>query len=148
MKRSRIGLVLVLGLAAVVTLRAQAPALTNADVTRLVAMRVSDLTVNAVIREAQTTQFDLNQRAVSDLMAARVSASVVAMMRQRTATASTLIGDAAASPANRPASPPPRYRTGATCRDGTGSNATGAGACSRHRGVSCWRYSDGTCTPG
>lgn len=36
-------------------------------------------------------------------------------------------------------------RIGATCRDGTLSNATGSGACSSHGGVSCWRYSDGSC---
>ena len=42
--------------------------------------------------------------------------------------------------------PPTRYRIGAVCRDGTLSNATGSGACSSHGGVSCWRYSDGTCT--
>lgn len=40
----------------------------------------------------------------------------------------------------------PRTRIGATCRDGSSSNATGSGACSTHGGVSCWRYSDGTCT--
>ncbi len=37
------------------------------------------------------------------------------------------------------------YRTGARCRDGSRSNATGRGACSWHGGVSCWYYSDGTC---
>jgi hypothetical protein len=36
-------------------------------------------------------------------------------------------------------------RTGALCGDGTSSSATGAGACSRHGGVSCWNYSDGSC---
>ena len=39
-----------------------------------------------------------------------------------------------------------RHRIGATCKDGTGSKATGSGACSHHGGVSCWKYSDGTCT--
>jgi hypothetical protein len=39
-----------------------------------------------------------------------------------------------------------RHRIGATCNDGTASTATGSGACSHHGGVSCWRYSDGTCT--
>jgi hypothetical protein len=39
-----------------------------------------------------------------------------------------------------------RHRTGATCKDGTASTATGSGACSHHGGVSCWQYSDGTCT--
>ena len=39
-----------------------------------------------------------------------------------------------------------RYRIGATCKDGTTSTATGSGACSHHGGVSCWQYSDGTCT--
>jgi hypothetical protein len=54
------------------------------------------------------------------------------------------------APTRRPAAtatiPVSRYRTGATCKDGTSSSATGKGACSRHGGVSCWRYSDGTCT--
>lgn len=36
-------------------------------------------------------------------------------------------------------------RVGARCRDGSSSSATGRGACSHHGGVSCWRYSDGTC---
>jgi len=36
------------------------------------------------------------------------------------------------------------YRTGATCRDGTHSNATGSGACSHHGGVATWLE---TCTP-
>ena len=31
-------------------------------------------------------------------------------------------------------------------KDGTTSKATGSGACSHHGGVSCWQYSDGTCT--
>ena len=39
-----------------------------------------------------------------------------------------------------------RVRVGATCKDGSGSTATGRGACSHHGGVSCWEYSDGTCT--
>lgn len=39
-----------------------------------------------------------------------------------------------------------RVRTGAQCVDGTTSGATGSGACSSHGGVSCWFYSDGTCT--
>lgn len=39
-----------------------------------------------------------------------------------------------------------RHRVGAVCNDGTTSKATGSGACSHHGGVSCWQYSDGTCT--
>jgi hypothetical protein len=39
-----------------------------------------------------------------------------------------------------------RHRIGAVCMDGTTSTATGSGACSHHGGVSCWQYSDGTCT--
>jgi len=33
-----------------------------------------------------------------------------------------------------------KYRTGATCRDGTHSNAKGSGACSHHGGVDEWIY--------
>jgi len=40
----------------------------------------------------------------------------------------------------------PRHRIRATCNDKTASKATGSGACSHHGGVSCWQYSDGTCT--
>jgi hypothetical protein len=40
----------------------------------------------------------------------------------------------------------PRHRVGALCNDKTNSSATGRGACSHHGGVSCWQYSDGTCT--
>jgi len=39
-----------------------------------------------------------------------------------------------------------RHRIGAVCKDGAESTATGSGACSDHGGVSCWKYSDGTCT--
>ena len=39
----------------------------------------------------------------------------------------------------------PAFRIGARCADGWRSEATGRGACSWHGGVSCWRYSDGTC---
>jgi hypothetical protein len=39
-----------------------------------------------------------------------------------------------------------RVRTGALCNDGSSSTATGSGACSHHKGVQCWKYSDGTCT--
>ncbi len=39
-----------------------------------------------------------------------------------------------------------RHRIGATCKDGWASAATGSGACSHRGGVSCWQYSDGTCT--
>lgn len=39
-----------------------------------------------------------------------------------------------------------RHRIGAICKDDTSSTATGRGACSHHGGVSCWKYSDGTCT--
>jgi hypothetical protein len=37
------------------------------------------------------------------------------------------------------------HRVGAMCRDGSESGVTGRGACSRHGGVRCWKYSDGTC---
>lgn len=40
---------------------------------------------------------------------------------------------------------PSGTRIGATCRDGSSSDATGSGACSSHGGVQCWRYSDGSC---
>ncbi len=53
----------------------------------------------------------------------------------------------APTPAPSPSpAPSPRYRVGAVCRDGSLSTATGSGACSSHGGVSCWRYSDGSCT--
>jgi len=45
-----------------------------------------------------------------------------------------------------PTSAASRARTGALCKDNTSSSATGRGACSHHGGVSCWNYSDGTCT--
>lgn len=53
---------------------------------------------------------------------------------------------ASPTPTQPPTPVPPRVRIGATCNDGTGSGATGSGACSHHGGVRCWRYSDGTCT--
>jgi hypothetical protein len=50
------------------------------------------------------------------------------------------------TPTPTPTPSPNRTRIGAVCRDGTLSGATGSGACSSHGGVSCWRYSDQTCT--
>jgi predicted flap endonuclease-1-like 5' DNA nuclease len=59
------------------------------------------------------------------------------------------------TPTRRPTSTPgaiiyptagERIRIGALCNDGTSSGATGSGACSHHDGVSCWKYSDGSCT--
>jgi hypothetical protein len=35
-----------------------------------------------------------------------------------------------------------KVRVGATCRDGSGSSATGQGACSHHGGVRAWMYDD------
>jgi hypothetical protein len=64
---------------------AQAPALTNADVTRLVAVHVSDQTVIAAIHEAKATQFDLSATAVSDLTIKGVSPAVIVVMRQSAA---------------------------------------------------------------
>jgi hypothetical protein len=43
------------------------------------------------------------------------------------------------------APPTSAFRVGATCNDGTHSDATGSGACSSHMGVRCWLYSDGSC---
>jgi hypothetical protein len=57
-------------------------ALTNADVIRLVALRVSDQTVIAVINDAKITQFDLSASAVSELTVLGVAAPVIAAMRQ------------------------------------------------------------------
>ena len=34
----------------------------------------------------------------------------------------------------------PGERTGAVCKDGTTSSATGSGACSHHGGVDHWTY--------
>jgi predicted phage tail protein len=60
----------------------------------------------------------------------------------------TLTIAATPAPTPPPTTPPPttRVRIGAICNDGTQSSATGSGACSSHGGVSCWRYSDGSCT--
>ena len=61
---------------------AQAPVLTNADVTHLVSMHVSEQTVISVIQEAAATQFDLSPRALSELAAHLVPTAVIAAMRQ------------------------------------------------------------------
>jgi hypothetical protein len=62
--------------------------------------------------------------------------------------ACVLIGcsNSSSSPTAPSGSSGSRIRTGATCSDGTGSSATGSGACSSHGGVRCWQYNDGTCT--
>ncbi len=45
-----------------------------------------------------------------------------------------------------PTPPETPERVGALCSDGTSSTSTGTGACASNGGVSCWKYSDGTCT--
>lgn len=61
----------------------------------------------------------------------------------------TLNGTYVKPPAPVPVTSTPQYsavpstgggRTGATCRDGSHSNATGSGACSHHGGVAQWLY--------
>ena len=61
---------------------AQTSGLTNADIARLVAARVPDQTVIAVIREAPATQFDLSARALVELAGQEVSSAIIAAMRQ------------------------------------------------------------------
>lgn len=63
---------------------AQVRLFANADVTRLVAMHVSDQTVIAVIHEATPTQFDLTARALEELAVSGVSTAVIDAMRQAT----------------------------------------------------------------
>ena len=77
---------------------AQPPALTNADVVRLVAMRVSGETVIAVIQEAATTRFDLSPQAAIDLAAVGVPVAVIGAMRQSAATSTPLTISADAEP--------------------------------------------------
>lgn len=59
----------------------------------------------------------------------------------------TTLVDVAPPPptAGTPAPPTGSFRTGARCKDGTTSTATGSGACSSHGGVACWIYNDGSC---
>jgi hypothetical protein len=45
-----------------------------------------------------------------------------------------------------PTPPEVPERVGALCNDGTSSTSTITGACASNGGVSCWKYSDGTCT--
>lgn len=45
-----------------------------------------------------------------------------------------------AKPKTPASSQPKEGRTGATCKDGTSSSATGSGACSGHGGVATWTY--------
>jgi hypothetical protein len=78
---------------------AQLAALTNADVTRLVAMRVSDQTVIAVIHEAKAIQFDLSPPAVNDMAVSGVSTAVIATMR----LSSTPSANALVAPEQSPA---------------------------------------------
>jgi hypothetical protein len=60
-------------------------ALTDADITRLVAMGVSEQTVIAVVQQAKATEFDLSTQTVSELTAAGVSPDIIAAMRKSTA---------------------------------------------------------------
>jgi hypothetical protein len=79
---------------------AQAPALTNADVVRLVAMRVSDQTVIAVVQEALATQFDLSPQAAIELAGKGVPVAVIGAMRQSAALSTRpAIGAAIGEPA-------------------------------------------------
>jgi hypothetical protein len=86
---------------------AQAPMLTNADVSRLVAMHVSEQTVIAVIQEATATQFDLSPRAVSELAAQLIPTPIIAAMRQPSPRKASSANAVAPSPS----SPTPRTRT-------------------------------------
>jgi hypothetical protein len=69
---------------------AQSPELTNADVTRLVAMGVSDETVIAVIKEAKATHFDLSASALGELAVSRVSTAIIGAMRQASTPSAAL----------------------------------------------------------
>jgi hypothetical protein len=98
---------------------AQVPTMTNADVTRLVAMHVSEQTVIAVIHEAKATQFDLRPQTIGELAVVYgVSPAVIATMRQPSAAngpavpeqspvagAQTLAGAAATAKAQAEANP-------------------------------------------
>ena len=97
---------------------AQAPTLTNADITRLVAMRVSDQTVIAVIQEAAATAFDLSPRAVIDLAIHEVPTAVIAAMRQPSTSAR--------KPANEPALPEPSPAGGVQTLAGAAAEAAAA----------------------
>ena len=44
------------------------------------------------------------------------------------------------APVANPTTPSSGIRTGAVCKDGTTSTATGSGACSHHGGVAYWTY--------
>lgn len=79
---------------------AEPPALTNADVVRLVAMHVSERTVIAVIQEAKATAFDLSDRAVGELSGQLVPSAVIGAMRQTRAKPSDTV-IAPAAPATR-----------------------------------------------
>jgi hypothetical protein len=91
--------------------RAQSLALTNADVTRLVVMGVSDQTVIAVIHEALATQFDLSSQAVRELTTSGVPSDVVAAMG-RPAT-QTLLRDHGTATPEQGRTPGPQSRDAA-----------------------------------
>jgi hypothetical protein len=96
--------------------RTQSIALTNADVTRLVVMGVSDQTVIAVIHEAQATQFDLSSRAVRELTTSGIPGAVVAAMGRPAAP--TLLPD------HRIATPDQTRTAGPQSRDAAAVEAT------------------------
>jgi hypothetical protein len=89
MTRALLATVVLATLSMATTLHAQSPTLTNEDVTRLVAVHVSDQTVIAAIHEAKATQFDLSATAVRDLAVKGVSPAVIAVMRQSSAPTAT-----------------------------------------------------------
>jgi hypothetical protein len=108
-------LAVLLGLPAV----AQTSALTNADIVRLVAARVSDQTVIHVIREATATQFDLGSRAVVELAGQEVSGVVIAAMREVSAAAPAPTASAAIATVL----PPPAPDAGAQTLAGAAADA-------------------------
>jgi len=69
---------------------AQPTAMTNADVIRLVALKVSDATVIAVIREAKGRQFDADGTAMTVLVNNGVSPAIIDVMRQPGTSTPTL----------------------------------------------------------
>jgi hypothetical protein len=77
---------------------AQAPALTNADVVRLVALRVSAQTVITVVQEAVATQFDLSPQAAIELAGQGVPVAVIGAMRQVSTLSTTVANGAASEP--------------------------------------------------
>lgn len=109
------------------------------------ATAISTATLSASATPA--TKATATRRPIASATRAPLPTRTPAPIVQATATQEQVIAPSdTPAPADTATQAQARARIGALCNDDTSSNATGSGACSKHGGVKCWKYNDGTCT--